>query len=204
MPSERPHISALGEGGLFQFRGHIEIVLLHIGVILEQVGQFLFVKTREGQVKSLRLQRFDFHAQKLLVPSGVHCHSIVGEDVRFFLRFCQMVGKDARNLCDAFFLRRKNTTVAGDNAKVTVDDHGIDEAELSQRGAQLIYLFRGVGTRVIDIRHQLCNRNELHFSRCLHIASPPPSILCIYRSAPKWGSRCQNARKWNTPQKSSF
>jgi hypothetical protein len=42
-----------------------------------------------------------------------------------------MVGKDARNLRDAFLLRRKNTTVAGDYAKVTVDDHGIDEAELS-------------------------------------------------------------------------
>lgn len=46
--------------------------------------------------------------------------------------FCASVRwslKDAWNLRDAFLLRRKNTTVAGDYAKVTVDDR-IDESEL--------------------------------------------------------------------------
>ena len=46
------------------------------------------------------------------------------------------------HLGDAFLFRRKNTTVTGNYAIVTVDNNGIDEAELTQRGAQLIDLLR--------------------------------------------------------------
>ena len=83
-----------------------------------------------------------------------------------------MVGKDTRHFGDAFLLGGKNTTVTGNYAIVTVDDDRIDKTELTERGAELIDLFWAVCPGVVDIRHQLCNGNELHFGRCFHQTSP--------------------------------
>ena len=83
-----------------------------------------------------------------------------------------MVGKDARHLGDAFLFGGKNTTVTGNYAIVTVDDDGIDEAELSQRGAELVDLLRAVCPGVVDIGNQLRDGDELHFGRCFHQTSP--------------------------------
>lgn len=69
VPSERPYIAALGECGLFQFRIHIKIVLLHIPVSLE-TGRTVsaFVKAREGQVERLRLQEASISTRELPRP----------------------------------------------------------------------------------------------------------------------------------------
>ena len=83
-----------------------------------------------------------------------------------------MVGKHARNFLDVFFLRRHDPAVSGDHAIVAVDDDRIDKSKFTQRGAEFIDLFRGVGTRIIDIRHQFLDWNKLHFCRCLHRTSP--------------------------------
>ena len=56
----------------------------------------------------------------------------IGDDVGFLLCFGKVVGKDTRHLRDAFLLGGKNTTVTGNNAIVTVDDDGIDKAELTE------------------------------------------------------------------------
>ena len=66
----------------------------------------------------------------------------------------------------------KNTTVTGNYTIVTVDDNGIYETELSQRGAELVDLLRAVCPSVVYIRYQLRNGNELHFGRCFHQTSP--------------------------------
>ena len=84
-----------------------------------------------------------------------------GDDIRFLLRLCQMVGEYAGDLPDTFFLRGKNTTVTGDNAVVTVDDNRIDKSELPQGGAQLVDLLRRVGPGVIRVRHQFFQRHKL-------------------------------------------
>ena len=83
-----------------------------------------------------------------------------------------MVGKDTRHFGDAFLFGSKNTTVTGDNTEVTVDDDGIDETELTKRGAEFVYLLRGVGSCVVYIGYELRNGNELHFSRCFHHTRP--------------------------------
>ena len=83
-----------------------------------------------------------------------------------------MVCKNARHLRDAFLLSGKNTTVTGNHAIVTVYDNGIDEAELTERGAELIDLLRRMGTDVIDIRHQLRDWDKPHFGCCFHQTSP--------------------------------
>lgn len=54
---------------------------------------------------------------------------------------------------------------------------GIDKAELSQRGTELIDLLRAVCPGVVDIRHQLRNGNKLHFGRCFHQTSPHSAKL---------------------------
>src|SRR5699024_9769201 len=109
----------------------------------------LFVKAGEQRVKVHALQRLDLHPQKLLIPSGIHRHAVVRNDIGFLLRLGEMVSKDARNFLDAFFFGSKNTTVTSDNAKVTVDDDGINKAELPEGRAELRDLLRGVGSGVV-------------------------------------------------------
>ena len=168
MPPQRPDVTEFREGRLLQLGIHIKIILFGFNAIVKELRQLLFVKAGEERVKVRCLQGLDLHTQKFFIPARVHRHAVVGNDVGFLLGFCEVVGKDARHLGDAFLLGGKNTTVTGNNAIVTVDDNGIDEAELTERGAELIDLFRAVCPGVVDIRHQLCNGNELHFGRCFH------------------------------------
>ena len=53
-----------------------------------------------------------------------------------------MVHKHTRNLGDAFFLGGNKTTMTSNNAKVTVDNDGIDEAKLPQGRSELQDLLR--------------------------------------------------------------
>ena len=172
MPSQRPDVAGLREGRLLQLGIHIKIILLGFNAVVKEPGQFLFVKTSEERVKVRCLQGLDLHTQKFFIPACVHRHTVIGNDVGFLLRFGEVVGKDTRYLSDAFLLGGKNTTVTGNNAIVTVDDDRIDEAELSQRGAELIDLLRAVGPGVVDIRYQLRDGDKLHFGCCFHRISP--------------------------------
>ena len=49
-----------------------------------------------------------------------------------------MVGKHTGNLSDAFFLCRQDSAVACNHAIVTVDDDGIDKAELRRDERSLV------------------------------------------------------------------
>ena len=142
MPSQRPDVAGLREGRLLQLGIHIEIVLLGIDAVIEQLGQFVLIKAGEERVKVHCLQRLNLHTQEFLIPACIHRHTVVSNDIGFLLRFGEVVGKDARHLGEAFLLGGKNTTVTGNNAIVTVNDNGIDEAELSKRGAELVDLLR--------------------------------------------------------------
>ena len=83
-----------------------------------------------------------------------------------------MVGKHTGNLSDAFFLCRQDSAVACNHAIVTVDDDGIDKAELPEGRAELGNLLRGVGSGVVYIGYQLGDWHKLHLSRCPHRTSP--------------------------------
>ena len=172
MPAQCPHITSPGECGLLQFGFHIEVILFGFNAVIEQSRQFLFIKAGEQRVKVHALQRLDLHTQKLLIPSGVHRHAVVRNDVCFLLRLGEVVGKDTRHFLDAFLLRRQDSSVACDHAIVTIDDDGIDEAELPERRAELSDLLRGVGAGVVRIGYQLSNRHKLHFRCRFHRTSP--------------------------------
>ena len=139
-----PDIATLHKGCLLQRSTQVVIVIFRVRIApaLEQVSQFLLVKAGEGDVKSLALQRFDFHPEEFFIPACVHRHAIIGENVGFFLRLGQVIHKDTGHLGDAFLLGGKQTTVTGDDAIVTVDDDRIDKAEFPQRRAQLHDLLR--------------------------------------------------------------
>ena len=106
-----------------------------------------------------------------------------------FLRFGQMIRKHAGYFFDTFLTGGKNTTVAGDDAKVTVDDNRIYEAELTEGGAELIDLLRRVCPGVVLVRYQFVQRNELKFGGGSHRTSPhsanfsKPPISLIYARA---------------------
>ena len=147
VPPQRPDVTEFREGRLLQLGIHIKIILFGFNAIVKELRQLLFVKAGEERVKVRRLQRLNLHTQKLFVPSGIHRHAVVGNDVGFLLGFRKVVGK---------------------NAIVTVDDDRIDKTELTERGAEFVDLLRRMGTGVIDIGNQLRDRYELHLGRCFH------------------------------------
>ena len=114
-----------------------------------------FVETGEANIEGLGLQGFNLNTQKLFVPASVHRHTVVREDISFLLRFGEVVSKYTRHLGDTLFTGSKNTTVTGDNAIVTVDDDGIDEAELSERGSELVDLGRRMCLGIVRIGDEL-------------------------------------------------
>ena len=172
--SDRPHVAALHEGSLLQSGGKGEAVILYIFItaVRKQVGKFRLVEAGQQRIKVRSLQSLDLYAQKLLVPSGVHCHAVVRDDVRFLLGFGEVVGEDARHLGNAFLLRGEDTAVSGDDAVIAVDDDGVYKTELPQRRPQFEDLLRGVRSCVIHIGNEFADRDEFHFRGCFHLISP--------------------------------
>ena len=156
---------------------HIEIVLFGFDAVIKKLRQFFLIKAGKERVKVRRLQRLDFYTQEFFIPARVQRHTVIGNDVGFLLGFGEVVGKDAWHLVDTFLPGGKNTTVTGNYAIVTVDDNGIDEAELTQRGSELVDLLWTVSSGVVDIRYQLRNGDELHLGRCFHQTSPHSANL---------------------------
>ena len=130
MPSDRPHIAALHEGSLFQSDGKAETVIRYILAIVKQLRQLFLIKPREQWIKIHPLQSLDLHAQELFIPSRIHRHAVVCDDVGFLLGLGEVIGKHTRHLWDTFFLSSGDSSVTGNHTVITVDDDGIDEAKL--------------------------------------------------------------------------
>ena len=79
--------------------------------------------------------------------------------------------------------------MSGNNTVVAVDDDRIDEAELTERGAKLIDLLRGMGTGIVLIGDQFVQRDELKLGGGSHRTSPhsanfsKPPISLMYARA---------------------
>lgn len=191
VPAHRPDITPLHKGGFLKRGGQVKIIIpgFAAGIIRKQVGQFLLVKAGQQGIKVHALQRLDLHPQKLLIPSGVHRHAVIRNDIRFLLSFGEVVSKDARHFLDAFLLCRQDSAVACNHAIVTIDDDGINKTELPERRAELGDLLRGVGAGIVYIGYQLSNGYKLHLGRCLHRTSPhsanfskPPRLWMYLRA----------------------
>ena len=172
--AHRPDIAPLHKGGFLQRGGQVKIIIpgFAAGIIRKQVFQLLFVKAGQQGIKVHALQRLDLYPQKLLVPSGVHRHAVVRNDIGFLLSFTEVVCKHTGNLSDAFLLCRQDSAVSSNHIKIPVDDDGIDKAELPQGRAEFRDLLRGMGAGIVHIGNQLGNRHKLHLGRCLHRTSP--------------------------------
>ena len=171
MPADRPHVTALHKGSLLQRSSQVEIIVLRIAAssVGEQVSQLFFIEASHGEVVAHLLQFRHLNGEKLLVPACVHCHAVVGKDVGFLLCIGQVVNVDTRHFRDAFLLRRHQATVTCDDIVFPVDDDRIDEAELTQRGTELLDLLRRVGAGVVYIRDELVGADKLKVSRCFHV-----------------------------------
>ena len=155
-----------------QFRVHIKVILFGLSTVIKQCRQLLLIKAGEQRVKVHALQRLDFYSQKFLIPSGVHRHAVVRNDVGFLLRLGEVVGKDTRNFLDAFFFGSKNTSVSGDYIEIPVNDNGIDKSKLPEGRAELGDLLRGVGAGIVHIGYQFGDWHQLHFRCRFHRTSP--------------------------------
>ena len=130
MASQRPHITGFGKDRLFQFSVYIKIIIFGLSTVIKQCRQLLLIKAGEQGIKVHALQSLNFHPQKFLIPSGVHRHAVVCDDVGFLLRFGEVVSKYAGYFLDTFLLGSKDTSVSGDHTIVPVDDDRIDKAKL--------------------------------------------------------------------------
>ena len=165
MLSEMPKVSRLSDTRLLQFCIYIEIVLLRLIICREQIGNLRFVKARERYIEVHALQGFHLDAQHFLIPTRIEREAVVCEDVRFLLRFRQMLGKDARHAFHALRLGNGDAPVTCKDAVILVNDDRIDKAKLSQTAAQLVELLLRMCPCVVGIGHELIYGYELHL-RC--------------------------------------
>ena len=77
-----------------------------------------------------------------------------------------MVDEYARHILDALRPCRRNAPVSCENAIVLVDNDGTDESELAQTSAQLVDLLWRVRPRIVGIRDEPLDWNELHLRCC--------------------------------------
>ena len=167
MVSEQPEVTAFCDRRLFQFRIHIEIIIFCIICGIKKACQLRFIETSQTQIEIFCLQSFNLHFQKLLIPSGIHCHTVVCENVCFLLRFGQIVHEHTRHFVDALFFRRRDSAMTSDHIEIPVDNDGIDKTELPEGRTELIDLLYVVGTSIIHIGNQLMDIHQLHLSCCL-------------------------------------
>ena len=132
MGSEQPEVALFCYARFFQFAINIEIIVLGIGILVKECGEFLFVKARQTEVEIVSLQSFNFNFQYFLVPACVKSHSIVCDYVRFLLNWCEVINKYARHFGDVLGFCGKNSSVTCYDVEIPVDYNGIYKAKLTQ------------------------------------------------------------------------
>jgi hypothetical protein len=93
--------------------------------------------------------------------AGLQGDLVVGQDVRPLLRLAQVLEPDDRDLGEAQLARSEQTTVAGKDAGVLVDQDRVGPTKLDHRRRDLIDLRLAVRARVALVRPQAVDRPEL-------------------------------------------
>ena len=159
VPTERPNVASLGEGGLFQLLIHIEIIVVNavLQAALEKVVNLGRVKTGEGNIKVLALQVSDQQGQLVLIPITA---DLVQGDVESLLLGFVHFNDHTVNLCDAKVDEDLEPLVPTDNTTGRlIPDDRFDITELLDGAFQFfIFLVTGlqVLARVVFGRKQLC------------------------------------------------
>jgi len=127
----------------------------------EQAREFLILETHEAHVEALVLKGLDFDAKHLVVPAGVFCQLIIGNDVRAFLRLGQMIQHDHGNLGQPKLPRGEQTTMAGEYSRLRVHQNRVVKAELRDAGSDLGNLGFCMSPRVPGPGNQLVDQPHL-------------------------------------------
>lgn len=130
VPTERPNVANLGEGGLLQLLVHIKIIVVNavLQAVLEKVVDLCRVKTGEGNIKVIALQVSDQQCQLVLVPITA---DLVQGDVESLLLGFVHFHDHAVNLGDAKVDENLKPLVPTDNTTGRlVPDDRLDISEL--------------------------------------------------------------------------
>jgi hypothetical protein len=111
-----------------------------------------------GKARDLEVERevdcgelAELEPQDLLVPARPLGDPVVGDDVGALLLRGEVLDANGRDLGVAEDLRGRDAAVAGDDLTVPVDQDGVGEAELFDRGGDLVDLPLGVGAGVAGV-----------------------------------------------------
>ena len=121
--AHHPDVAERGDRVLLLFRNRVVVGQSNVGLlrIAQKFLNLLVGESNQVEVEAIFLERLQFHAQHLLVPSGAECQSVVGEHQGPALRWRQMIQDDYRH-CGQFQLPgRCQPRVAGDDHTVRAD-----------------------------------------------------------------------------------
>ena len=148
VPTERPYVTGLGEGGFFQLLVHIEIIVMNavLQAVLEKVVDLGGVKTGKGNIKVLALQVSDQQGQLVFIPIAA---DLVQSDVESLLLGLVHFNDHTVNLGDAKVDEDLEPLMAADNTTGRlVPDDRLDIAELLD-GAFQFFVFLVTGLQVL-------------------------------------------------------
>ena len=155
--AEDPDVAGPGAGFRRHRRDHL---VLGIGRTLEdhvdlaggEAGQ------RQVEVDVEHRQLAELELQEVEVPAGAERDLVVGDPERPPLRLREMRQHDRRHLGQADRLRRQQPAVAGDDPALGIDQDRVGEAELADRGGDLLELPLRVGAGVARVGNEAADR----------------------------------------------
>jgi hypothetical protein len=116
--AQPPKVARFADRRFRRFRHGVFVGLTFGHVRFGQQGrQFVVGKTDDGHIEILRSQGCHFGAQQIVVPSGIKCQLVVGDDVGALLRVGQMIQHDDRDLREAELFCRLEATMPCNDAR---------------------------------------------------------------------------------------
>src|ERR1035441_7243095 len=137
------------------------------------------VKQGQIEIERVLLQRFEFDAKHLLVPSRAHGQAIVRENERAPLRFREVIQHDDRHLFHAQASSSRQAGVPSDHNAVGTEKYRVRPPEFDDAGGNLSHLFVRVRPGVPGVRDQLVDGPNLYGEvaearrRCTHAGDFP-------------------------------
>ena len=144
---ELPDLAPVDPGGGGVREGVVGRVIRLLGGDGRQEGVNLRNReARDGDVEvEVRGQQCpQFSGEQVLVPVGIECQFVVGEDIGALLGLAQVLDLQTGDGGQAEECRRGHAAVAGQDRPRLVDQHRRGEAELLDAGGDLSDLLRGM------------------------------------------------------------
>ena len=133
--AQHPDIAGHGDRGLRRLRHRVFVGVAGVDLfrVAEQILDLLVGEADDVEIEAVLLERLQFDAQHLLIPSGVERQPVVGQNKRAPLRFGQMVEDDDRDFGHAQFAGGQQAGVAGDDDPIGAGKNWVRPPELGDR-----------------------------------------------------------------------